>query len=62
VKVKTTPKLYEVFTFYFSTFMFLFSTLLTLNFTLMASPTPIEGGEAPYHTVSLAQEGFPLIL
>jgi hypothetical protein len=28
----------------------------------MTSPTPIEGVDAPYHTDSLAQEGFPLIL
>jgi hypothetical protein len=62
VKGKAAPNLYKFFTFYFSTFVFLFSTLLTLTFAQMASPTPIEGGDAPYHTGSLAQEGFPLIL
>jgi hypothetical protein len=52
----------EFLPFIFSTFVFLFSTLLTLTFARMASPTPIVGGDAPCHTDSLAQEGFPLIL
>jgi hypothetical protein len=40
----------------------LFSTLLTLTFAQMASPTLIEGGDTPFHTDSITQEGFPLIL
>jgi hypothetical protein len=28
----------------------------------MALPTTTDGGDAPFHTNSLAQEGFPLIL
>jgi hypothetical protein len=59
--MRSPQTLYVVFTFYFSTFVFLFSTLLTLTFAQMASPTPFEGGDTPYHTDNLAQEGFPLI-
>jgi hypothetical protein len=51
----------EFLAFYFH-FRVLFSTLLTLTFAQKTSSTPIEGGDGPYHTDSLAQEGFPLIL
>jgi hypothetical protein len=40
-----------------------FGFLFSLScFVFHLTYTPIEGGDGPYHTDSLAQEGFPLIL